>query len=274
MRSSSPADPVSATGILLRSRPFAVNRRVLSALLMRELLTRYGRNNIGFLWLFIEPMLFTLVITIFWTATRSIHGSAIPIAAFALTGYSSVLLWRNLVGRCLNAIQTNKALLYHRHVTIPDVYFARIILEILAVSTSFVALAIGLYGLDLMPPPEDAFQVLLGWVILSWFGAGLALTIGGLSEKVSLVAKLWPPFAFALFAFSGVGFLVDTLPPAMRDIVLWLPMLNGLEYMRQGWFGSAFVPHYDIEYLLGVNLVLTFAGLSLIRQVGLESGEE
>ena len=76
---------------------------------MRELLTRYGRNNIGFLWLFLEPMLFTLAITIFWAATRSIHGSAIPITAFALTGYSSVLLWRNMVGRCINAIETNKA---------------------------------------------------------------------------------------------------------------------------------------------------------------------
>jgi ABC-type polysaccharide/polyol phosphate export permease len=267
---SSPA----VTGVLLQSSPWKVNRRVLSALLMRELLTRYGRNNIGFLWLFLEPMLFTLAITIFWTATRSIHGSAIPITAFALTGYSSVLLWRNLVGRCINAIQTNQALLYHRQVTIPDVYFARIILEILAVSTSFVALGIGLYGLDLMPEPEDALQVLLAWVILSWFGAGLALTIGGLSEKVTIVGKLWPPFAFVLFAFSGVGFLVDSLPPGMREIVLWLPMVNGLEYMRQGWFGYAFEAHYDIEYLLVVNLLLTFAGLSLIRQVGLDSSTE
>jgi ABC-type polysaccharide/polyol phosphate export permease len=33
---------------------------VLGALLIRELLTRYGRHNIGFLWLFVEPMIFTL----------------------------------------------------------------------------------------------------------------------------------------------------------------------------------------------------------------------
>ena len=97
------------TGILLRSTPWSTQWRVLSALVMRELLTRYGRNNIGFLWLFLEPMLFTLAITIFWAATRSIHGSAIPITAFALTGYSSVLLWRNMVGRCINAIETKAA---------------------------------------------------------------------------------------------------------------------------------------------------------------------
>jgi ABC-2 type transport system permease protein/capsular polysaccharide transport system permease protein len=241
---------------------------------MRELLTRYGRNNIGFLWLFLEPMLFTVVITAFWTATRSIHGSSIPITAFALTGYSSVLLWRNLVGRCINALQTNKALLYHRQVTITDVYFARILLEIFAVSTSFTALGISLYVLGWLPGPEDSLQVLQAWVILAWFGAALAMTIGGLSEKVTIIQKLWPPFSFILFALSGVGFLVDSLPSLMRDVVLWLPMVNGLEYLREGWFGSAFEAHYDLEYLLLVNLALTFAGLSLIRQVGLESSDE
>ena len=265
---------VPVPGALLRSKPWTVQRRVLSALVMRELLTRYGRNNIGFLWLFLEPMLFTLAITAFWALTRSIHGSSIPITAFALTGYSSVLLWRNLVGRCINAIQTNKSLLYHRQVTVTDLYFGRIILEVLAISTSVVALGGGMFLLGWMPPPEDAFKVLEGWIVLSWFGAVLALTIGGLAEKVTIIGKLWPPFAFILFAFSGVGFLVDTLPPAMQNAVLWLPMVNVLEYVRDGWFGSAFQAHYDMEYVLVVNLLMTFVGLSLVRQVGLDTSDE
>lgn len=267
-------DAASSPGILLRSKPLRVQRRVLSALVMRELLTRYGRNNIGFLWLFLEPMLFTIVITAFWAATRSIHGSEIPITAFALTGYSSVLLWRNLVGRCLNAIETNKALLYHRQVTVTDVYLARIILEILAVSTSFVILGLGMFMLGFMPGPQNAFQVLQGWVVQAWFGAALALTIGGLAAKMPLIARLWPPFSFILFAFSGVGFLVDSLPDAMQSVVMWLPMVNVLEFVRDGWFGSAFTAHYDMEYVLVVNLLLTFAGLSLIRQIGLSTDEE
>jgi len=271
MRSS---QATSDTGILLKSTPWKTQRRVLSALVMRELLTRYGRNNIGFLWLFLEPMLFTLAITAFWAATRSIHGSAIPITAFALTGYSSVLLWRNMVGRCINAIETNKSLLYHRQVTVTDVYLARIILEFLAVSTSFVALGFILYMMGWMQPPEDALRVLEGWLVQSWFGAALALTIGGIAEKVTIVGKLWPPFAFILFAFSGVGFLVDTLPSGMQSAILWLPMVNALEYMRDGWFGSAFRAHYDMEYVLVVNLLATFAGLSLVRQIGLDASEE
>ena len=82
-----------------RDTPFSVSLRlqlrVLGALLMREIITRYGRDNLGFLWLFAEPMLFTLGITALWTSAGLAHGSTLPVVAFALTGYSSVLLWRN-----------------------------------------------------------------------------------------------------------------------------------------------------------------------------------
>ena len=60
----------SSPGVKADEGSWLIQRRVLGALLLRELLTRYGRNNIGFLWLFVEPMLFTLIITLFWTATR------------------------------------------------------------------------------------------------------------------------------------------------------------------------------------------------------------
>jgi hypothetical protein len=34
-----------------------VQARVLNALMIRELMMRYGRGNIGFLWLIVEPMI-------------------------------------------------------------------------------------------------------------------------------------------------------------------------------------------------------------------------
>ena len=48
---------------------WAVQRRVIFALLMREVLTRFGRHNIGFLWMFVEPMVFTLFVAGLWTVS-------------------------------------------------------------------------------------------------------------------------------------------------------------------------------------------------------------
>ena len=269
-----PSNSPAATGALLRDSSWTINRRVIGALLLREMLTRYGRNNIGFLWLFVEPMLFTLVITAFWTATRTIHGSDIPIVAFALTGYSSLLLWRNMPGRCTGALKANTSLLFHRQVTIMDVFTARILLEIMAVSTSFVVLAIVFVAMEWLKPPEDALQVLGGWLLLSWFGGALALTIGGLSEKYQVVAKLWPPIGYFMMPLSGVAFIVDALPPNVRPIAMYIPQLNALEFLREGWFGSLMHAHYDVPYVAMVNLVLTFCGLSLVRQAHLVMDEE
>lgn len=266
------APPV--TGRLLHESGWRISRRVIGALLLRELLTRYGRNNIGFLWLFVEPMIFTLLITALWSALRTVHGSDIPIIAFAVTGYSSILLWRNMPSRCVGALKSNATLLFHRQVTIMDVYAARILLEWVATTTAFVVLVIGFYAFDLMKLPENLLQVVGGWMLLGWFGVGLGLTIGGLSEKFDIVGKLWPSFAFMLMPLSGVAYIVDALPQKLQEIVLWLPMLNALEYLREGWFGSTFRAHYDIPYVLICNLCLTFIGFSLVRQVGTDPSEE
>ncbi len=105
-------------------KSFGVQRRVIGALLMREVITRFGRENLGVLWLIGEPMIFTLGVATLWSAAGLSHGSSLPIVAFAITGYSSVLMWRNSVGRCNSAIQQNLNLLYHRNVQVIDVFVA------------------------------------------------------------------------------------------------------------------------------------------------------
>jgi ABC-type polysaccharide/polyol phosphate export permease len=253
------------------STPFhiswATQRRVIGALLMREILTRFGRHNIGFLWLFVEPMLFTLGVTVLWTATQATHGSNLPIVAFAVTGYSSVLLWRNMPSRCVGAVEPNLALMYHRNVKVFDVYVARLLLEIAGASISFTVLTIFFMAIDWVKPPEDLFKVLSGWVMLAWFGSSLAVLIGALSERTELVEKLWFPMSYLLFPLSGAAFMVDLLPQKAQEIVLWLPMVHGTELLREGYFGSAVVAHYDMIYMASCCLTLSLFGLLQMRYI-------
>ena len=46
----------------------AIQLRVIRALLMREVITRFGRHNLGVLWLVAEPMIFTLGVAALWSA--------------------------------------------------------------------------------------------------------------------------------------------------------------------------------------------------------------
>jgi ABC-type polysaccharide/polyol phosphate export permease len=262
------------TGALVHHSPWEINRRVISALFLREMLTRYGRNNIGFLWLFVEPMLFTLVVVGIRSVTRSIYEGTIPMVAFAVTGWPSAMLWRNMPSRCMGALKSNRSLLHHRQVRIVDIYITRILLEQMATTTSFIVVSLILFAAGWLMPPEDVLKVIGGWLLLGWFGAGLALILGPLSERYEFVAHFWRPTMYIFLPLSGVAFVVDALPHSLQSIAMWVPMLNAIEYLRDGWFGSLFHAHYDIGYVVTFNLCLTFAGLSLVRQVGLGPSEE
>jgi ABC-type polysaccharide/polyol phosphate export permease len=259
---SAPAHPPLAESL-------RVQRRVLTALLMREMLTRYGRHNIGFLWLFAEPMLFTLGVTALWTASKSFHGSDLPIVAFALTGYSSVLLWRNMPGRCIGALWSNLSLLYHRNIRTLDIYLARVLLEFGGATISFASLAVVFVALGWIEPPENVLEVVGGWLLIAWLGAALAIALGALSHESELVDKLWHPASYLIFPLSGAAFLVDALPEVAQDYVLYIPMVHGTEIVREGFFGSRVHAHYDLTYVVPFCLLLTFIALGIARRVAL-----
>ena len=248
-------------------RSSAIEWRVVHALLMREVLTRFGRNNIGFLWLFVEPMLFTLGVTALWTLAKQVHGSNLPIAAFALTGYSAVLLWRNMPSRTIGAIEPNLALMYHRNVKVMDIFLARLILEASGATISFVILSIVFIALGFIAPPEDVLRVIAGWFMLAWFGFSSAVLLGALNEEYQIVEKLWHPSAYLLFPLSGAAFLVDALPVAAQQAVLYLPMVHGVEYVREGYFGSQINAHYDLQYMALCNTVLLLLGMAQLRKI-------
>lgn len=266
------SQPASAPDKLKRStlrHSWIIQRRVIGALLMREVLTRFGRHNIGFLWMFVEPMLFTLGVTALWTLSGANHGSNLPIVAFALTGYSSVLVWRNMPGRCLGAVQPNLSLMYHRHVKLIDIFASRLLLEAAGATCSFVILSVFFVVIGWLQLPEDPLKVIAAWLMLIWFGSSLALLLGTWNEHSELVEKIWHPSAYLLFPLSGAAFLVDSLPQAAQRVVLWLPMVHGVELLREGYFGSAIKAHYDIGYMAlccAALTVLALAKLSVISK--------
>lgn len=242
-----------------------VQSRVLHALMMREVITRFGRDNLGALWLIAEPMIFTLGIVTLWTATGWVHGSSLPITAFAVTGYSSVLLWRNCSTRAISALDVNLPLLFHRNVKAIDVFLTRTVLEIAGATGSFAVLSMFFISIGWMELPLDMMQVIFGWLMLAWFGAALALVMGAFSAHSHVVEKLWQPAAYLFFPISGAAFMVDWLSPSFKAVVLLLPMVHGVEILRGGYFGNAVTTHFDVGYMVTCNLVFSFLGLLLVR---------
>jgi ABC-type polysaccharide/polyol phosphate export permease len=247
---------------------FKIQRRVIGALLMREILDRWGRHNIGFMWFFAEPMVFTLGVMTLWHVTGLSHSTTISPVGFAITGYSSILLWRNMPGRLVSAVSANLTLMHHRNIRVMDIYSARLLLEAMGATVSFIILTIVFSIIGLLKLPCDPLEVVIGWLMTGWLGASLAITIGALSERSEIVHTLWHPASYLLMPLSGAAFTVSSLPESFQKAVLLIPMVHGVEMMREGFFGPSFHAHYSFQYMLSWCLILTFMGLSQMTIVG------
>ncbi len=243
----------------------ATEGRVIHALLMREIITRFGRHNLGMLWLIAEPMMFTLGVAALWTFGGFSHSSNIPVVPFAVTGYTSVLMWRNTVGRCSIAVLQNLNLLYHRNVKVIDILITRVILECLGAIGSFIIISSVLVAGGWMPMPEDFLKIVEGLALLAWFSMGLGLAVGAAASLNELIDRIWHPLAYVLMPLSGAGFMLAWLPPTVRSYLQSFPMVHCLELLREGYFGHLVPTYYDISYVVIFNMCLTLASLILVR---------
>ncbi len=244
----------------------SIQKRVIAALILREIITRYGRQNIGFLWLFIEPLAMTLIITLAWHATRGDSKNGIQIAAFIATGYSIAMMWRNGSNRSAKAIEANIGMLFHRNVRVFDLFLSRLLLEVAGTTLAFVTLMIVFAMVGWVSVPDDLLYMSFAWILMAWFSMGLGLIVGSLSERFEVIERFWSIISFVLFPLSGVFYLVDSLPTKAQNFVLWFPMVHGTEMIRHGYFGSKIHTYESVGYIVLVNFLMTFIGLVLINK--------
>jgi len=255
-------------------RSVQIQARVIYALFMREIITRFGRHNIGFAWLFVEPMLFTGGIVLLWGATERSASHHISVVAFSLTSYPTALIWRNTIGRCTLAIEPNMSLLFHRNVRVLDIFLSRIILELVGVTIATITLLLIFMLVGIIPFPADVLTMVLGWFLLAWYATAASLLIGALSEFSEAVERIWHPLSYFQLPISGAFVMASWLPSHWRKLLLLFPVPNCVEIFRFGYFGSQITPYYNIPYTCTVNLVLTWLGLATVyfasKRVGIK----
>lgn len=243
---------------------FGLQARVIFALLLRELHTRFGRENIGFLWMIGEPILFCGGVTIMWTLIRPSHEHGLPVTAFVITGYVPLTLWRHCLGRAVKAFEANGSLLFHRQVTPLDIIVGRVILEVAGTLMAAVILIVVSIICGFMKPPQDYSMIYLGMCLHIGFCLASSLIVAAVSEMSDIVEKSVQVISYIAIPFSGAFTMVDWLPPKFRWWLLWSPSVQNIEMIRRGQFGIGARAHYNIGYDVSVTFLMTLLGLFLV----------
>ena len=243
---------------------------IIQALLLRELATRYGRDNIGFLWIIVEPMIFASGVSVLWSMLRPPYENGVKLIPFLVTGYMPLILMRQIVGYAVGGVRANRSLLFHRQLTPLHILASRILIEVVGVTLAAITIITIYNFLGLMGPPADFLglqYVYGGWFLLAWLSGGLALVMASLSEIFEFVERFVQIITYLAIPLSGAFFMAASMPPQARNLVSKVPLIHAFEMIRHGYFGDSIITYFDVGYLTMWCAGLTLLGLLLVQYV-------
>jgi capsular polysaccharide transport system permease protein len=244
-----------------------IQRRVISALIIRELVTRFGRENIGFLWVMVEPLLFASLVGILWRYMKGPEMHGVSVVAFVASGYIGLTLFRNSVSRSIRVFSVNGSLMYHRQIKVLDFIFVRFLIEMIGAMMAFLFIGLLLIPFGLFPMPADLGALISGWLLYCLFTFSLCLVLAPLSELSDALEKLVPVTTYVMIPFSGVFNMTSWLTPEAQKIMYYSPFVHGMELMRYGIFGDRVNAQWDVAVPLAGSAIFILIGLALCRRV-------
>lgn len=230
------------------SDQFRIQCRVIWALTMREVITRFGREGLGSIWLFVEPAMFIVGVMSIFSHIETMGNYSV--AEYLAVSYPTLLFWRNGTNRVIKSIEINRALLHHEPIRPIDIIYARIILEFSSAAFSFFVLYLIFVALRICHWPSDPLAMALGYLLIIWFSFAFVLTMAGLSEMSETIERLSHIILYLMLPFCGVFVPLFTVPQPYREPLLLFPLIDAVEYFHYGYYGSAIPTYFHLPYTI------------------------
>ncbi|MGI9393510.1 MAG: ABC transporter permease [Boseongicola sp.] len=238
--------------------------RVISALMIREMSTRYGRSFGGYFWAIAEPVAMIALLSVAFSQFLRTPPLGSSFVLFYASGYIPFSFFMTINSMTSAAVSKNRPLMRFPMVSPMDAVLARAALQTLTmVVVSFVILL----GLDFMI--DEPIKVSLSNFIPSVFAA-IILGLGGGTLNVVIFAFfplykiIWNIITRPLFIVSGIFYTVESMPTAAQSILILNPLVH-----VTGESHKAFYPIYDgtfvvLAYPIGLGLIFMLLGGALM----------
>jgi len=239
----------------------AIFNSVVTALFLREIQTRFGTKKMGYFWAIFDAMFMVLVFAGLKAAIAKKSMPGVDFPVFLATGFLAFFLFQHIVKSSMGAFSANQALFAYKQVKPFDTIVTRVLLEILVSSVAtLVFIAIGLY-FDFDIAVKDFNMVMLAVIWLCIFGFGLGLMSAVFSYFYETFGKVMNIIMTPLLFVSALMYTVDSLPPVLRKIILYNPLVHFIEMIHGFYFHALDTRYVDYEYMMYWTIVPLFLGL-------------
>lgn len=237
---------------------------IISALFLRELKTRFGKNKrLGYFWVIGEPMTHIIFFLIIFTVIRARSLPQMPIEMFLITGFVPFFMFRNIVTQIMAGVNANRALIAYKPVRPIYIFIARMLLEVCIYFLVFVIfMAVFGWFLDFAILPVNFLEVLISFIGLALLGFGLGVCLAFLSTEVEY-STIFINYGMMLLYFgSAVLIPLWILPQNIVELLLYNPILQLLEMLRENYTeGYPLTQGIGFLYPFSFGVILLFVAL-------------
>ena len=249
----------------MKHSPLAVQANVISALMLRDVKTRFGGKAANYLIAVLWPLSHIVILMLAYTFMGRPPPLGDSAALFFATGLLPIMIFQYSSRLMMQAQMINAPLLNFPIVTFLDIVIARAMLEVITGFAVTAVLASILYGfdVDIVPRhPAEAAAALAATLFL-------AVGIGVLNCVITKFVKVWM-FVYILIVIiiyitSGILFIVETLPRMYRDVLVWNPGVQLVEWFRSAYYEGYGETTLNRPYVVIIALFCLAIGLTAER---------
>ena len=240
--------------------------RTITALILREMATTYGRSPGGYVWAILEPALGIFLLTLIFSIGFRTPKLGDNFAIFYATGLAPFFLFNSVSNTVAQAVNYSRALLSYPRVTYVDGILARFILN--GMSQLIVSFLI----ISFIRMVWDTRTVLDFDRTMMAFIMALALSLGGgllncfLFTMFPIWQQAWSIITRPLFLLSGIIIMYETIPEPYASFVWYNPVLHIVSESRASFYLQYDPTWTSYTYVFGVSLVCGLAGMVLLHR--------
>lgn len=232
--------------------------RVLFALVVREMGTRFGRSWGGYLWAIAEPLGGIVLLTIAFSFAFRKPPLGSDFALFYATGIIPFFLFSNVSRSVSQAISSNQGLLRYPVVRPLDAVLAKFVTDFLTMFIVGLLLFVGIIRYNALPVNLDLAAIFNGFLMMGLLGLGIGTLNCVLFGFWPTWKNIWNVLTKPLFILSGMFYLYESMPRQLQEILWYNPLLHCIGLVRSGFYGG-----YEALYV-APGYVLVLAGTSFL----------
>lgn len=242
--------------------------RVIHALVLRDIKTRFGGTYYGFLFGLSIPLAHVGVVLAIYILLGRRAPIGTDVTVYLTTAILPFVVWSYTHQRIIQAFHQNRPLTAFPVVKDIDIFMARAIVELLesAVVSLVIYLSLVVMGSDLFiyDPPGLLLALMTAYLL----GVGTGYLLGVLAAQFSVFGLVGYLFIPIYWVTSGVFFIPDALPAALRAILWFFPLSHIVDFGRTSFYGEYASDYANMHYVFAIiitNILLALVFERILR---------